>query len=145
LSEGGRIVEAFSKPLGALRLTRCFSRAIRPSAREMARMQKYIQERIAGPVARLGAARVERMIATSATAAAAVCAREPCAPFAAGPCGPIAGDCATTAATAAPSVVAKFQRARQDHGIGPKRAEIIVAGVAVLNEVVQELRLNRLY
>jgi exopolyphosphatase/guanosine-5'-triphosphate,3'-diphosphate pyrophosphatase len=30
-------------------------------------------------------------------------------------------------------------------GIGPKRAEIIVAGVAVLNEVVQELRLNRLY
>jgi exopolyphosphatase / guanosine-5'-triphosphate,3'-diphosphate pyrophosphatase len=30
-------------------------------------------------------------------------------------------------------------------GIGPKRAEIIVAGVAVLNEVVQGLRLNRLY
>jgi exopolyphosphatase/guanosine-5'-triphosphate,3'-diphosphate pyrophosphatase len=30
-------------------------------------------------------------------------------------------------------------------GIGPKRAEIIVAGVAVLNEVVMGLRLNRLY
>ena len=74
LSEGGRLVEAFSKPLGALRLTEVFLKSDPPSERELARMQKYIQERIAGPVARLATARVERMIATSATAAAVVCA-----------------------------------------------------------------------
>ena len=74
LSEGGRLVEAFSKPLGALRLTEVFLKSDPPSERELARMRKYIQERIAGPVARLGTAKVDRMIATSATAAATVCA-----------------------------------------------------------------------
>jgi exopolyphosphatase/guanosine-5'-triphosphate,3'-diphosphate pyrophosphatase len=67
-------VEAFSKPLGALRLTEVFLKSDPPNPRELARMQKYIQERIAGPVARFAAAHVDRMIATSATAAAAVCA-----------------------------------------------------------------------
>ena len=145
LSEGGRLVEAFSKPLGALRLTEVFLKSDPPNPRELARMQKYIQERIAGPVARFGTAKVDRMIATSATAAAAVCAV---------------------------NHVRRSRRARADRlqatgpqlrqlfrdvssrdsgerakitGIGPKRAEIIVAGVGVLNEVVLELRLNRLY
>jgi len=57
MSEGGRLVEAFSKPLGALRLTEVFLKSDPPNPRELARMQKYIQERIAGPVARLGTAK----------------------------------------------------------------------------------------
>ena len=48
LSEDGRLVEAFSKPLGALRLTEMFLKSDPPDPRELARMQKYIQERIAG-------------------------------------------------------------------------------------------------
>jgi exopolyphosphatase/guanosine-5'-triphosphate,3'-diphosphate pyrophosphatase len=145
LSEGGRLVEAFSKPLGALRLTEVFLKSDPPSERELARMQKYIQERIAGPVARFGTARVDRMIATSATAAAAVCAVNHVRRS--------RRDRADRLQATAPQLRQLFRdvSARDSGGrakitgIGPKRAEIIVAGVAVLNEVVQELRLNRLY
>jgi len=145
LSEGGRLVEAFSKPLGALRLTEVFLKSDPPNERELARMQKYIQERIAGPVARLGAARVDRMIATSATAAATVCAVNNVRRS--------RRDRADRLAATAPQLRQLFRelcsrdsaaRARIT-GIGPRRAEIIVAGLAVLNEVVQGLQLHRLY
>jgi exopolyphosphatase/guanosine-5'-triphosphate,3'-diphosphate pyrophosphatase len=145
LSEGGRLVEAFSKPLGALRLTEVFLKSDPPNERELARMQKYIQERIAGPVARLGTARVERMIATSATAAAAVCAVNNVRRS--------RRDHADRLPATAPQLRQLFREmcsrdsaARAEiTGIGPRRAEIIVAGLAVLTEVVQELQLNRLY
>ncbi len=145
LSESGRIVEAFSKPLGALRLTEVFLKSDPPNERELARMQRYIQERIAGPVSRFGAARVDRMIATSATAAATVCAINRVRRS--------RRDRADRFQATAPQLRQLFRevssRASADRakmtGIGPKRAEIIVAGVAVLNEVVQELKLNRLY
>ena len=145
LSEGGRLVEAFSKPLGALRLTEVFLKSDPPNARELARMQKYIQERIASPVARLGTARVERMIATSATAAAAVCAVNHVRRS--------RRDRADRLPATAPQLrqLLREMCSRDSAGrakitgIGPKRAEIIVAGLAVLNQVVQELQLNRLY
>jgi len=145
LSEGGRLIEAFSKPLGALRLTEVFLKSDPPSSRELARMQKYIQERIAGPVARLGTARVDRMIATSATAAATVCAVNHVRRSRRGR--------ADRLQVTGPQLRQLFREVSSRDsggrakitGIGPKRAEIIVAGVAVLNEVVQELRLARLY
>src|SRR5579863_4581710 len=74
LSENGRMVDAFSKPLGAVRLTEMFLKSDPPDPRELARMEKYIQERIAGAAGQMGPARIDRMVATSATAAAAVCA-----------------------------------------------------------------------
>src|SRR5258708_1407782 len=43
LSEGGHVTEAFSKPLGAVRLTEVFLRDDPPSPRELWRMEKYIQ------------------------------------------------------------------------------------------------------
>ncbi len=145
LSEAGRIVEAFSKPLGALRLTEVFLKSDPPNERELARMRRYIQERIAGPVSRFGAARVDRMIATSATAAATVCAINRVRRS--------RRDRADRLPATAPQLRQLFRevssRVSADRakmtGIGPKRAEIIVAGVAVLNEVVQELKLSRLY
>ncbi len=71
LSEGGRMIDAFSRPLGAVRLTGMFLKSDPPDPRELARMEKHIQERIAGAVERIGTAPIERMVATSATAAAA--------------------------------------------------------------------------
>jgi len=145
LSEGGRLVEAFSKPLGALRLTEVFLKSDPPNPRELARMQKYIQERIAGPVARLGTAKLDRMIATSATAAATVCAVNHVRRS--------RRDRADGLQATGPQLRQLFRDVSSRDsgqrpkitGIGPKRAEIIVAGVAVLNEVVLGLKLNRLY
>ena len=74
ISEGNRIVEAYSKPLGAVRLTELFLKSDPPDPREIERMRRYIQERIAGAAARFSASKIDRMIATSATAAATVCA-----------------------------------------------------------------------
>jgi exopolyphosphatase/guanosine-5'-triphosphate,3'-diphosphate pyrophosphatase len=145
LGEQGHLVEAFSKPLGAVRLTELFLKSDPPDAREMVRMQKYIQERLTGPVARFGQMRVDRMIATSATAAAVVCAVNNVRRS--------RRDMANRLRATAPQVRSLLDDlARRDlagrgrfTGIGPKRAEIIVAGVGVLHEVMQQLRLPRMY
>jgi exopolyphosphatase/guanosine-5'-triphosphate,3'-diphosphate pyrophosphatase len=145
LSENGHFVEAVSKPLGAVRLTELFLKSDPADPREIARMQRYIQERIAGPMAKFLQTDVDRMIATSSTAAATVCAasqlkrsrRE---------------EADRQPATARQvrdlfrevSVRNLAGRAKVT-GIGPRRAEIIVAGVAVLNEIMLGMRLPRLY
>src|SRR5712692_6045107 len=72
LSEHGRLAEAYSKPLGAVRLTEVFLKSDPPSPEELHRLETYIQEKIAPAVEQIG--RVDRGIATSATAATVVCA-----------------------------------------------------------------------
>ncbi len=145
LSENGHIVESFSKPLGAVRLTEMFLKSDPADAHELLRMQKYIQERIAGPVGRFGAVKIDRMIATSSTAAALVCAVNR------------VRRSKRDLADRLPATSAQIRRLynqvstidlagrRTITGIGPKRAEIIVAGVAVLDQIVEHFRLPRLY
>ncbi len=145
LAEGGHFVEAFSKPLGALRLTEMFLKGDPADPRELARMQRYIQERIEGPLARWRDSSIHRLIGTSSTAAATVCAvnqvkrsrREEAdrMPATARQIGDLFQQI---------SIQRLSERAKVT-GIGPRRAEIIVAGVAVLNEVLRGGRLPRLY
>jgi exopolyphosphatase/guanosine-5'-triphosphate,3'-diphosphate pyrophosphatase len=116
-----------------------------PDPRELLRMRKYIQERIAGPITRFGATKIDRMIATSSTAAAMVCAVNR------------VRRSRRDLADRLPATAAQIRRLydqvgtttlegrRRITGIGPRRAEIIVAGVAVLNEIVSGFRLPRLY
>ncbi len=145
LGEQGRMVEAFSKPLGAVRLTELFLKSDPPDTRELARMQRYIQERLAVPVKRFSALKIDRVIATSATAAAAVCAVNNVRRS--------RRDRADRHRATAPQIRRLFQDLSLRNldgrssltGIGPRRAEIVVAGVAVLHEVMQELRVPSLY
>lgn len=143
--EGGHIVDSFSKPLGAVRLTELFLKSDPPDPREMARLQNYIRERIAGPAARIGSSKIDRMIATSSTAAAVVCAVNR------------VRRSKRDSADRMPATGPQIRRLLRDVtsvdlagrrdivGIGPRRAEIVVAGVAVLNEFVENFRLPRLY
>lgn len=145
LSDAGKMVDAFSRPLGAVRLTELFLKSDPPDPRELARLEKHIQERIAAAVERMGSAPVERMVATSATAAAAICAAN--------------GVRRAKRATAdrflasAPQIRRVYLEASQRDlesrqkmtGIGPKRAEIFVAGAAVINEVMRALAIPRVY
>ncbi len=145
LSEAGHFAEAFSKPLGAVRLTELYLKGDPPDAHELARLEKYVQERIAGPATRFGGKKVNRMIGTSSTVAAVVCAvnrvrrsrRDQ------------ADRLRATAAQVRQlyrklSAMTLADRAGVT-GIGPRRSEIIVAGAAVLHLVMQEMRLPSLY
>ncbi len=74
LSEGASVLAAFSKPLGAIRLQELFLRGDPPAATELLRMEEYIRERIAPAVQEIGRKRINRVVATSSTAAAVVSA-----------------------------------------------------------------------
>jgi exopolyphosphatase/guanosine-5'-triphosphate,3'-diphosphate pyrophosphatase len=131
LGESGALSEAFSKPLGAVRLTEVFLKSDPATPVELHRMDEYIVEKLSTPLRRIGVGPFDRLVATSATAAAIVCAvnrvrrsrRDEADRLKAGV-----------------SQIRKFYREvcerdlagrRKILGIGPKRAELIVAGTAV--------------
>jgi len=113
--------------------------------RELLRMRKYIQERVAGPATRFGPVKIDRMIATSSTAAAVVCAANRVRRS--------RRDLADRLPATANQIrrlygqvsAANLEGRRGITGIGPRRAEIIVAGTAVLHEIIEAFRLPRLY
>jgi exopolyphosphatase/guanosine-5'-triphosphate,3'-diphosphate pyrophosphatase len=145
LSESNRVCAAFSKPLGAIRLQELFLRSDPPSAAELLRLEEYIEERIGPAVREIGRKRIDRVVGTSSTAAAVV------------------------------SAVSRIPRARRDDadrrrastaqtrriykqlcgldlkhrqkivGIGPRRAEIIIPGAAVLLHVLEAFRMPSLF
>jgi exopolyphosphatase/guanosine-5'-triphosphate,3'-diphosphate pyrophosphatase len=131
LGESGVLSDAFSKPLGAVRLTEVFLKGDPASPVELHRLDEYIEEKLATPLRRIGVGPFDRMVATSATAAAIVCAvnrvrrsrRDE-----------------ADRLKASVSQIRRFYREVREQdlagrrkilGIGPKRAELIVAGAAV--------------
>ena len=145
LSEHGRMVQAFSKQLGALRLKEVFLKTDPPEPRELHRMEGYIQERIVDAVRRFGPDPYDRAIATSATAAAIICAVNRV---------PRAKRDTADRLRATVSQVRRFYREvssrnlesrRKIPGIGPRRAEIIVPGAAMLLAVLSEFQLSKLH
>lgn len=139
--ENGHLREAFSKPLGAVRLRENFLVEDPPEPRRLNQMQQYIREKLAPVVTRLGRTGWDRVIATSATASAvaSAIARVPRAqredidrlriP--------------TTQVRKLYERIAELNLIgrRRITGIGPRRAEIIVPGVAVLLEFLKEFSL----
>jgi exopolyphosphatase / guanosine-5'-triphosphate,3'-diphosphate pyrophosphatase len=144
-SEDGRLREAFSKPLGAVRLREIFLKNDPADPLQLHQMREYIQEKLAGAVRRLGHAGWDRTIATSATAAAvaAAVARLPRSKR----------DEIDRLRISTAQVRRLFEKIsglalaerRKITGIGPRRAEIIVPGVAVLLEFLQEFHLPAAY
>lgn len=145
LSENGRVAGSASLPLGAVRLTEAFLTTDPPSAPEIGRLLEHVRTSLTGPLEPFRLANVHRLIATSSTAAAIVCAAN-------GLKRSRRHEADGLAATAA-QVSALFERvASRDTGarasiggVGPRRAEIIVAGVAVLREILEGMGLPRLY
>jgi exopolyphosphatase/guanosine-5'-triphosphate,3'-diphosphate pyrophosphatase len=145
LSEHGAFQEAISRPLGAVRLTELFLKSDPPDPRELARLETFAQERLAGAATRFRQTRIDRLIATSSTASAIVCAahripRE-----------------RRDKADRQHATTAEVRRLYQELasrkqasrgkivGIGPRRSEIIVAGTSVLLMALRELGLTRFY
>jgi exopolyphosphatase/guanosine-5'-triphosphate,3'-diphosphate pyrophosphatase len=145
LSENGRLGAAFSRQIGALRLTELFIKHDPPLAVELHQLDEYVREKIAAAVERIGRGPWQRAIATSATAAALVSAinriprsrRE---------------EADRLRATAAQvrrflhQVSGKDLAARRKiPGIGPRRAEIIVAGAAVFRRIIEDFNLPAIH
>ena len=144
-AEGGVLRDAFSKPLGAVRLREIFLKNDPPTALQLHQMHEYIAAKLDAPVRRLGPGGWDRAIATSATAAA------------------VAGAVARVPGSRREEIdrlrtptaeIGKLYRRlaqlnlaerRRITGIGPRRAEIIVPGVAVLLDFLREFHLPAVY
>lgn len=149
LSNDQRTEVSISKQLGALRLNEVFLRSDPPRDRDLHRMEEYIEGRIATTVRRvqkvLGNSGIDRVIATSATAAAVVCAinriprqrRDDADRMRAATSHlrKLYGDLSHSSLLDRQKIV----------GIGPRRAEIIIPGCAVLLRTLENLRLPALY
>jgi exopolyphosphatase / guanosine-5'-triphosphate,3'-diphosphate pyrophosphatase len=144
-AEEGRLREAFSIPLGAVRLREIFLEDDPPTARQLHQMQEFIREKLDEPVKRLGHPAWDRAIATSATASAVASAvtrvgrsrREEV-------------DRQRVPASQVRTLYRKLAELnlagrRKVTGIGPRRAEIIVPGVAVLSIFLEEFQLLSVY
>lgn len=144
-ADNGRLRDAYSRPLGAVRLREMFLRDDPSPPRDLHRMAEYIVEKLAPAVQKLQPGGWDRTIGTSATAAA------------------VAG------------AVARLPRSRREEvdrqrvttaqvrqlyeklstlglsgrrkitGIGPRRAEIIVPGAAVLLAFLRAFNLTAFY
>jgi exopolyphosphatase/guanosine-5'-triphosphate,3'-diphosphate pyrophosphatase len=145
LSDSGRIVAAVSKQLGALRLTELFLKSDPPTQEELHRMQEYIEERIAQSIRRMGALRIDRVIATSATASAVVCAVNQIPRQRREMADKMRASTAQIRELYSDLIKRDIEGRRKIVGIGPKRAEIIIPGAAVLLSVLKGLALPSLY
>ena len=139
VSQGGHIRDAVSLPLGAVRLTNEFLSHEPARKGELTRLRGFVTRETGKIAARIAAARVRSVIATSGTAAALAAVathlrrgnnrRRPVVSRA---------EMRRIAKRLARLPVAER---REIEGIGPRRAEIIVAGAMVYRELLDRLHL----
>ncbi len=131
----GQIRSMFSLPLGAVRLTQEFLQHDPPKKKELKRLREFIQEELSRIERRIATARVEMAIATSGTPAAlasVVAARRK---------GESKGTPGIVSRRAVQRLAAELQTYSLQQrialpGIGPRRAEIIIAGAMVFAELM---------
>ena len=145
VSEAGQMIDAVSRPLGALRLTELFLKSDPARSDELHRLKQYIDEKLAPFVKKHKEEKFQRAIATSASAAAVVCAvnqiprgrRQDADRMRA----------RTTQLRELFQTLSMLDLAgrRRLTGIGPRRAEIVTAGAAVFLRVLETLHHHSLY
>ena len=136
LSRRGHIREIVTLPLGAVRLTSEFIEHDPPRKDELKRLREFISEEVAHIPRRLSEAGVRVAVATSGTAAAltgAAWSLNLCKDY-------VTAD-AMSKLTARLARLNNKQRALI-RGINPKRAEIVVAGAAVYEQILESCGLK---
>jgi exopolyphosphatase/guanosine-5'-triphosphate,3'-diphosphate pyrophosphatase len=145
ISHNGQLIDTVSKPLGALRLTEMFLKNDPARSDELHRLMQYIDEKLSPFRQQHEPEKFDRVIATSATAAAIVSAvnqiqrskRDE-------------ADRLRASLTQLRELFAQFSQndlsaRRKITGIGPKRAEIVVAGAAVFLKALEAFQTRSLY
>lgn len=140
LSDKGHIADMVSLPIGAVRLTQTFLRHDPPKKNELEQMRGFIQREISRVQQRISEARLQGIYATSGTPAALSGLYE----------AKVGGADESKPHTVPGSAVTKMVKdlgkrnlvqRRALPGIGPKRAEIIIAGAMVFSELLEMCRL----
>ena len=139
VSQGGRMRDAVSLPLGAVRLSNEFLLHDPPRKSELTQLRGFITREVNKVVERITTAKVKNVIATSGTAAALAAV--------ASHLNRGRGTRSTVSRTDMRRIAKRLAKLplaerREIEGIGPRRAEIIVAGAAVYHELVERLRLK---
>ncbi len=139
LSDQGHIAEMVSLPIGAVRMTQTFLHHDPPSKNELEQMRRFIQVEISRVRKRLIDATVQAVLATSGTPAALSGLYEAKASDESKP--------HTVPQPAVSKLLKQLTRRslaqrRALPGIGPKRAEIIIAGAMVFSELMEMCKLR---
>jgi exopolyphosphatase/guanosine-5'-triphosphate,3'-diphosphate pyrophosphatase len=149
LSEHKRIRETISMPLGAVRLTEEFLQADPPPVDELKRMRRLIERELRRAHRRIQAGKVSLVMATSGTAAALAEACSAMGKLARKPrrssgSAALAGIAPTAAVRKLAAKLARMSLPEREAvpGIGPRRAEIIVAGAQVFAELLESFGLK---
>lgn len=145
LGEDGEMTAAFSRPLGAVRLTEVFLKHDPPGTLELHQMEEYIAEKLALPLRRLGGLGFDRVIATSASAAAVISAANQLSRQSREAADRMRADARQVGRIYRRLCESSLAQRRKIPGIGPRRAEIILAGAAVFHRAMRELHLPSLY
>jgi exopolyphosphatase / guanosine-5'-triphosphate,3'-diphosphate pyrophosphatase len=144
LSENSKLMTAFSKPLGAVRLTEVMLKNDPPGENEIRRLFKYIDERLASAVSKIGQ-NFHRVIASSASAAAIVCSINRVPRSRRDEADRLRASTAQVRKFFKEVSVRSLEDRRKFGGIGPRRAEIIIAGAAVFLRALELFRHSSMY
>jgi exopolyphosphatase / guanosine-5'-triphosphate,3'-diphosphate pyrophosphatase len=140
ISQGGHIRDAVSLPLGAVRLTDEFLAHDPPRKGELKRLRGMVGREVGRIAARISAAKIKHVIATSGTAAALAAVATHLRRGSKGSRNVVSrAEMTRIAKRLARIPVAERTKIE---GIGPRRAEIIVAGAQVYHELVERLHLK---
>jgi exopolyphosphatase/guanosine-5'-triphosphate,3'-diphosphate pyrophosphatase len=136
-AEGGRLTAAFSRPLGAVRLQEVFLQQDPPTPRQLQNLVEFIDEKLALPVKTMAGKRYGRVVATSASAAALVCAVNRIARVERDAADRRKATTAQIRKLYTQLAASTIDQRRKIPGIGPRRAEIIIPGAAVYQRVLE--------
>lgn len=145
VSDRGELLEGVSRPLGAVRLTEVFLGTDPPTPLELHRLEKFIDEKFEPAKRRVEKWTFDRVIGTSATAAAVVSAIHKVPRNQRDAADRLRARASQVRALYADLSKLNIAARRKTPGIGPRRAEIITAGAAVFSRVLDTLHLPSIY
>jgi exopolyphosphatase/guanosine-5'-triphosphate,3'-diphosphate pyrophosphatase len=144
-SVDGVVQGVISKPVGAVRLKEMFLTEDPPAPQHLHQMREFIDDKLAAAVRRQADSPWERVIGTSASASAVVCAVNGVPRSKRDAADRLRASLAQIRQLYARLSVLGLAERRRFTGIGPKRAEIIVPGVAVLMRILEMYHLRSMY
>ena len=143
-SEDEKLIDAVSKPLGAVRLQEMFLHTDPPAERELHQLAEFVDEKLEGAIARMGL-KWDRVIATSATAAAVICAVNRVSRARRDQADRLRASTSQVRKLYQHLATLDLAARRKIAGIGPRRAEIVVAGTGALLRILERFHAPATY